>query len=124
MLYFPKINDYLEILNDEEVKDFVSIREEQNLRKVAKSLYISLAKPDEVKKYAKPNPSDNCLHHSNVEIINLFDPDLQLINNKPVIKIEFKELLSKFKKFQVQTILVLHCKKRNDRKIFFSSVPN
>ena len=48
MLYIPKIDDYLEILTDEEVKDFVainvseyfkSIREEQNLRKVAKLLY-------------------------------------------------------------------------------------
>ena len=46
MLYIPKIDDYLEILIDEEVKNFVainfieyfkSIREEQNLGKVAKS---------------------------------------------------------------------------------------
>ena len=41
MLYILKIDDYLEILTDEEVKDFVdmnfgeSISEEQNLRKVA-----------------------------------------------------------------------------------------
>ena len=50
MLYIPKIDDYLKILTDEELKDFVainfreyfkSIREEQNLRKVAKSLYLS-----------------------------------------------------------------------------------
>ena len=49
ILYIPKIDDNLKILNDEEVKDFVainfseyfkSIREEQNLRKVAKLLYI------------------------------------------------------------------------------------
>ena len=49
MLHIPKIDDYLKILTDEEVKDFLaiyfsgyfkSIREEQNLRKVAKSLYI------------------------------------------------------------------------------------
>ena len=47
MLYIPKVDDYLKILSDEEVKDFVainfgeyfkSIREGQNLRKVAKSL--------------------------------------------------------------------------------------
>ena len=51
MLYFPKIDDYLKIFTDEEVKDFVAIsfskyfktiREEQNLRKVAKLLYIFL----------------------------------------------------------------------------------
>ena len=60
MLYIPKIDDYLKILSDEEVEDFVainfskcfkSIREEQNLRKVAKSLYIFLTTPDEVEKY-------------------------------------------------------------------------
>ena len=45
MLYIRKIDDYLEVLTDEEVKDFVainfseSIKEEQNLRKVAKLLY-------------------------------------------------------------------------------------
>ena len=60
----PKIDDYLKILTDE-VKDFVPINfseyckstreklysklnEEQNLRKVAKSLYIFLTTPDEV----------------------------------------------------------------------------
>ena len=109
MLYTPKIDDYLEILTDEEVKDFVainfgeSIREKQNLRKVAKSLYIFPITPDEV----QSNSSDNCVHHYNVEILNLFDPELQLINTKPVIKNKLKELLSELKKFKVQTILVL-----------------
>ena len=51
MFYVPKINDFLEILTNEEKKDFVaikfsayfkSIREEKNLRKTAKSLYIFL----------------------------------------------------------------------------------
>ena len=61
MLYIPKINDYLEILTDQEVKDFVaidfseSIREEQNLRKVAKLLYFFPTTPDEV----QTNSSDN-----------------------------------------------------------------
>ena len=103
MLYTPKIDDYLEILTDEEVKDFVainfgeSIREKQNLRKVAKSLYIFPITPDEV----ESNSSDNCVHHYNVEILNLFDPELQLINTKPVIKNILKELLSELKKFKV-----------------------
>ena len=56
-MYIPKIGDYLKILTDEEVKDFVAIEfskyfkstreklysklnEEQNLRKVAKWLYV------------------------------------------------------------------------------------
>ena len=51
MFHIPKIGDYLEILTDEVVKDFLvrnfseyfkSIKEQQNLRKVAKSLYIFL----------------------------------------------------------------------------------
>ena len=54
------IDDYLEILTDEEVKDFAamnfsenfqSIREEQNLRKIAKSLYVFLTISDEVERF-------------------------------------------------------------------------
>ena len=88
MLYIPKIDDYLEILTDTEVKYIVvinlskSLNKEQNLRKVAKPLYNLLTTPDEV----QSNSSDNCIHHYNVRILNLFDPELQLINNKPVIK--------------------------------------
>ena len=84
MLYIPKIDDYLKILTDEEVKDFVainfneyfkSINEEQNLRKTAKSLYILLITLDEVEKYVESNSSDNCVHYYNVEILNIFDQD-------------------------------------------------
>ena len=56
-----------------------------------------------------------------------FDPDLQLINTKPVIKNKLKVLLSELKEFKVQTILVLDYEKRNDCKIFHSSaklIPN
>ena len=56
-----------------------------------------------------------------MEILNIFDPELQLINTKPMIKSKLKELLSELKKFKVQTILVLNFKKRNDCKIFHSS---
>ena len=53
MLHIPKIDDYLEIFTDEEAKDFVAknlgetIRKAENLRKVAKALYIFLLTPDE-----------------------------------------------------------------------------
>ena len=59
MLHIPKNNDYLQILTNEEAKDFVatnfseyfkSIREE-NLRKIANSLYIFLTTSNEVEKY-------------------------------------------------------------------------
>ena len=65
MLYIPKIDDYFQILTDEEVKDFVainfseSIKEEQNLTKVAKALYISLTAPDQV----QSSFSDNRMDH-------------------------------------------------------------
>ena len=97
MLYIPKIGDYLKILTHEEVEDFVTIsfseyfkstREEQNLRKVAKSLYFFLTTPDKVEKYVEimqSRSSDNCIHRYNVEILNIFDPELQLINTKPMI---------------------------------------
>ena len=64
---------------------------------------------------------DNCIHHYNVEILNLFDPDLQLINTKLVIKNKLQASLSELKKFKAQTVLVLDYKKRNDRKIIHSS---
>ena len=96
-------------MTNEEVKDFVAINfneyfksiKEQNLRKVAKSLYIFLKTPDEVERYVKSNSSDDCIHNYNVEIFNLFDPELQLINTKPMIKNKLKELLSELKKFKV-----------------------
>ena len=96
MLYISKIDDYLKILTDEEVKDFVTVNfseyfkstkeklysklnEEQNIRKVAKSLYIFLTTPDEVEKHVRmiqSNSSNNCVHCYNIMILNLFDPKL------------------------------------------------
>ena len=68
MLYVSKIGDYLKIFTDDEVKDLVVINfsdyfksrreklysklsEEQNFRKIAKSLYIVLATSDEMEEY-------------------------------------------------------------------------
>ena len=96
-MHIPKIDDYLEILTTEEVKEFEaitfsqyykSINEEQNLGKVPKSLYIFLTTPAEVNKYVQSNSDDNCMHHYNVEIF--FDADLQLFNTKPVTKNQLK----------------------------------
>ena len=72
------------------------------LLKVAKSLYVYQTTPDEVQKYVQLNSSDNCIHHYNVEILNIFDPELELINTKPIIKNKLKEFLAKLKKFKVQ----------------------
>ena len=68
MLYIPKIGDYLKILTDDKMKDFEAINfsecfkstrekffsklsEEQNLGKVAESIYIFLTTPDAVENY-------------------------------------------------------------------------
>ena len=108
----------------EDVKDFVVITfgecfkytkeklyskldEEKNLRKVEESFLYFLATHDEVKKYVeliekmseaklmkKSSSSDDCLHHYNINILNLFYPELQLIQlNPPVVKNKLKRLL-------------------------------
>ena len=53
------------------------------------------------------NSSDNCAHCYNIEILNLFDPELQPINTKPIIKNKLERLLSELKKFKIQAILVV-----------------
>ena len=65
------------------------------------------------------NSSKSCAHYYNVEILNLFDPELQLINTKPVFRNKLKELFSelkslKFKEYYSQTI-------KSDCEIFHSS---
>ena len=85
-MYIPNIGDYLKTLTDDEVKDFVAINfseyfkstrkklhsklsEEQNLRKVAESLYIFPTRPDEEEKYVKimqSNSSDKYVSHYNI----------------------------------------------------------
>ena len=100
---------------------FKPISQEQHFRKVAKSLYIFLATPDGLEKHVQSNSSDNCINHYNFDILNLFDPKLQLIDTKPLIKNKLKELLIEWKKFEVKAVLVVDYKKRNERKILHSS---
>ena len=112
------------------MKDFIAINfsgyfkpisQEQHFRKVAKSLYIFLATPDGLEKHVQSNSSDNCINHYNFDILNLFDPKLQLIDTKPLIKNKLKELLIEWKKFEVKAVLVVDYKKRNEHKILHSS---
>ena len=79
MLYIPETDDYLKILTNEHVKDFVArnfaryfkfIREKQNLIKVSKSLFIFVTTPDAAEKYVQSNSYENCMHRYNVEILN------------------------------------------------------
>ena len=74
---------------------YSKLSEEQNLKKVAESLHIFLTTHDEVEKYAKIiqlNSPDKYVRRHNIGILNLFDPKLQLINNKILIKNKLKEL--------------------------------
>ena len=111
------MKDFVAILFSEYFK---SIREQQSLRKVSKLLHIFLTSHDEVEKCVHSDFSDNCIHRYNVEILNIFDSELQLINTKPMIKNKLNKLLSEVRKLKVQTILVLEYKKRNDCRIFHS----
>ena len=113
-MYFQ--DDYLKILTDEEAKDFAainfnecfeSIREEKNLRKVAKLLYIFLPTTDKVETYVQSNSFDNCMHRFTVKILNIFDPELQFANTKPMMKNKLQELLSDLKKLEIQLLLVI-----------------
>ena len=53
------------------------------------------------------NSFDNCVHCYNVQILKLFNLELQLINTRPMIKNKLKELLSELKMFKTQAILAL-----------------
>ena len=80
-------------------------QKEQNLRKVVEWHYSFLTRAEEVKKYVEMMQSSysyNCLYHFNIKILNLFDPELQLINTERIIKNKLKELLTDLKKFKVQ----------------------
>ena len=60
-----------------------------------------IATPDKVEQYVQSNAPGDFTHRCNIEIFNLFDPELQLIHTKPMIKSKLKELLSELKKLKV-----------------------
>ena len=83
MLYIPKIGDYLKILTDDKklLNHFISFS--KHLVKYKKHVEMM-----------ELNSSDNLVHCYNIEIFNLSDPELQLINTKPMIKNKLKNFLS------------------------------
>ena len=121
-------------MTDEKVKDFVAINfseyfkstrkklysqlsEEQNRKTVAEFLYIFLTTPVGLGKYIEvmqSSYSDKCIHSYNVEILNLFDQELQLINTKTMMKNKLKESLSELK-VESYTILAFDYKKISNR---------
>ena len=61
---------------------YSKLNKKQNLRQITESLYIFQKTPHEVEKYAqimKSDSSDKYVHLYNIEILNLFDPQLQLV---------------------------------------------
>lgn len=63
--------------------------------------------------------SDNCICNFDMNILNLFHPELPLINTKPIIKNKLKELLNELFS-HAQSMLLLEYKKY-DHKTFHSS---
>ena len=61
----------------------------------------------------------------NIEVLDFFNPELQLINTKSVMKNKLKDILSDLKEFTVQTVLALGNKKtdyhKSTSKVFHSS---
>ena len=46
------------------------------------------------------NSSDDCIHRYDVEIVNIFDPESQLMNTKPMIKNKSKKVPSELKRLR------------------------
>ena len=53
MLYIPKINDYLKIVAEEEVKDFAAINFSECFKSMREKLYSKLNKEQNLRKIAK-----------------------------------------------------------------------
>ena len=53
MLYIPKIDDYLKILTDDEVKDFVAENFSEHFKSVKQKLHSKLSREQNLKKVAK-----------------------------------------------------------------------
>ena len=81
--------------------------------------YVFLTTPVELGKCVElmqSSSSDNCIYHYNVKILNLFDPELQLVNTKPIIINQLKVLLCKLENFKDQSTLALEYKKKNNHR--------
>ena len=78
-------------------------------------MYSKLNEEESLKKVAQiiqSNSSKNCVNCYNIEILNLFDSELQLINATPMIKSKLFFFLSELRKFKFHEILVLDYKKK------------
>ena len=60
-----------------------------------------IEKMEEIKTVMQSSSSDDCVSHYNIEILNLFDPELQLSNTKSIIKNKLKVLFGELEKYEV-----------------------
>ena len=103
MLNILKIDNYLKILTDEEVKDFVVISLSEYFKFSGEKLHSKLTEETNFRKlmnfwqhlvkYSKimqSKSSDKYAHRYSIEILNLFNVEIQLMNTKPMIKSKLK----------------------------------
>ena len=89
-------------------KLYSKLSEELNLWNVIELSYIFVTTPGEwYGELTQSGSSDNYVYHYNITILNLFDPELQMINTKLVMKTKMKELLSELQKFKVIIIIII-----------------
>ena len=76
------------------MKDFAVINFGEFFKSTNETLYSKLGEkmPGE-NTMMQSISSDNCVHVYNIKILNLFDPELHLINTKSVIKSKLKDSL-------------------------------
>ena len=79
----------------------------------------------EAKNIMQSSSSESYVHVCNIEVLDFFNPELQLINTKSVMKNKLKDILSDLKEFTVHTVLALGNKKidyhKSTSKVFHSS---
>ena len=78
-MYISKIDKYLKILTDNEVKNFVVI--------YFGEYSISTKEKQNAKLCVEQNTREvTCVHRYNIGILNIFDPERKLINNTFMLK--------------------------------------
>ena len=113
-----KVINFSEYFKFTKEKLRAKLNEKQSFRNVAESLLSYLSNYEII---IQSNSSDNCMHCYNIEILNIFYPEIQMINTKCMMKTKLIKLLSELNSFKNKTILVLEYAKRSYDKIFHSS---
>ena len=70
-----------------------------------------IGKTSAAKFMMQSSSSDESVRYYDIQVLNMFDPDLKLIHTKFVIKNKLKYLLGELKMLNTQNILVLEYKK-------------